>query len=301
VHRSIPRTLEDVGTLSMTAYDAGGVEGDVEYFITNIGPEIETQCMAGFPCAFETPVHTYSAVEVTLNKNFSDNWGLVTSYRWAKLSGNFEGFFRSDNGQSDPSITSLFDFPTNDPSYTAIGTPQFGYRGDIRFLGSTLGEGQLPNDRTHQFKIYGTYTMGNLNLGVGMNAGSGKVLTALAANPNYANSGEIPETLRGGGVTTVGNVPNCDDCGGFQERSPFETKFDLHADYTFKFGNQRLALMADIFNMFNRQAPTDYDTGTESTFGALNPNYGYPANGVVGAASSYQDPRQIRLGARLEW
>ena len=42
----------------------------------------------------------------------------MASYRWAKLKGNFEGFFRSDNGQSDPAITSLFDFPTNDPSYT---------------------------------------------------------------------------------------------------------------------------------------------------------------------------------------
>ncbi len=38
-----------------------------------------------------------------------------------------KGFFRSDNGQSDPAISSLFDFPTNDPSYvgrrasTAVG------------------------------------------------------------------------------------------------------------------------------------------------------------------------------------
>ncbi len=33
--------------------------------------------------------------------------------------GTFEGFYREDNGQSDPGITSLYDFPTNDPSYTA--------------------------------------------------------------------------------------------------------------------------------------------------------------------------------------
>ena len=30
------------------------------------------------------------------------------------------GLLPEDNGQSDPGITSLFDFPTNDPSYTAI-------------------------------------------------------------------------------------------------------------------------------------------------------------------------------------
>jgi hypothetical protein len=60
-------------------------------------------------------------------------------------------------------------------------------------------------------------------------------------------------------------------------------------------------LLADFFNLFNRQAPTDYDYATESAFGALNPNFGYPANGQVGAGTSYQAPRQIRLGARFEW
>ena len=66
---------------------------------------------------------------------FANNWGLQGSYRWSRLWGTFEGAYRDDNGQSDPGITSLFDFPTNDPSYTAIGVPQFGFRGDIRFLG----------------------------------------------------------------------------------------------------------------------------------------------------------------------
>jgi len=32
------------------------------------------------------------------------------NYRWAKLYGNYEGLYRNDNGQSDPSISSLFDF-----------------------------------------------------------------------------------------------------------------------------------------------------------------------------------------------
>ena len=72
----------------------------------------------------------------------------IASYRWSRLRGNFEGFYRDDNGQSDPGITSLYDFPTNDPSYTAIGAPQFGYPGDIRFLGE-LGKGPLPLDRPH--------------------------------------------------------------------------------------------------------------------------------------------------------
>ena len=34
-----------------------------------------------------------------------------TPYRHARITGNYEGLFRNDNGQSDPNITSLFDFP----------------------------------------------------------------------------------------------------------------------------------------------------------------------------------------------
>ena len=39
----------------------------------------------------------------------------------------------------------------------------------------------------------------------------------------------------------------------------------------------------------------------ESAFGAPNPNFGYPTSGAVGATPGYDDPRQVRLGARLEW
>ena len=76
------------------------------------------------------------------------------SYRWSRLHGTFEGFFREDNGQSDPGITSLYDFPTNDPNYTTIGVPQFGYQGDIRYPGRARA-GPLPLDRPHPVKMLG--------------------------------------------------------------------------------------------------------------------------------------------------
>ena len=82
----------------------------------------------------------------------------MASYRYSRLRGNFEGFYRDDSGQSDPGISSLYDFPTNDPSYTSIGGKQFGYPGDIRFLGDA--NGILPLDRPHQFKLNGNYMFG---------------------------------------------------------------------------------------------------------------------------------------------
>src|SRR4029077_8475023 len=154
---------------------------------------------------------------------------LLASYRWSRLRGNFEGFYRDDNGQSDPGITSLYDFPTNDPSYTAIGVPEFGYRGDIRFLGDP--NGILPLDRPHQGKVFGNYLFPfGLNLGVGMNVSSGAPLTPIAASPNYTNGGEIPEGPRGSGIQTI---------DGFKTRTPVQSLLDLQASYTLKLGGNR--------------------------------------------------------------
>jgi outer membrane receptor protein involved in Fe transport len=301
IHRDIPRILEDYAQATPVMYELGfpGL-ANVIYLIDNITQDTQTldpTTTPGFErlgrSSFEDPEHKYDSVEFTANKTFSGNWSLLASYRWSRLRGNFEGFFRSDNGQSDPAITSLFDFPTNDPSYSEIGVPEFGYRGDIRFQGNTLGEGRLPNERPHQVKLYGNYTWNKLNLGAGFNAGSGRNLTALAANPIYGNSGEIPESLRGAGVQTV---------DGFLEDTKAEVIFDLHADYTFKINDrQQLVLIADAFNLFDDQDPTGYDNFTETTPGALNPNFGQPIFLGAGNTNSFHVPRQIRLGARFEW
>jgi outer membrane receptor protein involved in Fe transport len=284
--RRYGRVLEDVGTLPMVAYvlpDVPGAES-VEYFITNPGPDTPVTGDLGVPVAFEKPVHDYDAFEVEANKRFSRNWALQASYRYSRTRGNFEGFFRNDNGQSDPGITSLFDFPTNDPTYATIGAQEFGFRGDIRFLG-TAGNGPLPNDRTHQGKIFGNYVFGfGLNLGLGLNLSSGRPLTALAANPVYDSTGEIPETPRGAGFQTQ---------DGFRERTPFESSVDVHADYALRMPRSRLVLLADMFNLFDQQRVRDYDDFTESAFGVTNPDFG--------RILAYQTPFTLRVGARLEF
>jgi hypothetical protein len=285
-HRNFGRVLEDVGTVPLTAYflfpDEAG--NSVEYFITN--PDRNTR--VEFPqlaASFEEAIHDYDAVTLTAEKRFGNRWGLQSSYRWSRLHGTFEGFFRNDNGQSDPAITSLFDFPTNDPSYSQIGVPQFGFRGDIRYLGP-LGAGPLPTDRPHQFKVYGSYlTNVGVNVGLGFRAFSGTPLTALAANPYYENDGEIPETPRGGGFETV---------DGFLTRTPWLVSVDFHADYRIPLLDQRrIMLTADVFNLFNRRSPLDYDNYTEASFQVPNPDFG--------RVIEYQDPISARVGLRLQF
>lgn len=291
VRRNIGRAIEDVAQTPVVAYDLKLEGADTtEYIITNPSASFPTL----FPelgASFEEPIHDYDAVELTVDRRFSENWSIMGSYRWSRLFGTYEGFFREDNGQSDPGLTSLYDFPTNDPSYTAVGTPQFGYRGDIRFLGDR-GKGPLPLDRPHQFKVNSNYTMDNgIGLGIVVTALSGKPLTGLAANPWYTNGGEIPETARGEGIETI---------DGFKKRTPFEFQTDLQVSYNVRFGERRVTLLADAFNLFNLRRTIDYNTFTELEFGVPNPDFGTPTSGNV-AGQMFQQPFSLRLGARFEW
>lgn len=129
--------LEDVQPYSIVAVSLGlPGAATANYLLTNPGPRTPVvQSIRGGTIGFESPVHDYNAVEFTATKRLADNWSHISSYRWSRLTGNFEGFFRNDNGQSDPAITSLYDYPTNDPTYASLGAAMFGYAGDIRYLG----------------------------------------------------------------------------------------------------------------------------------------------------------------------
>jgi hypothetical protein len=293
IHRNIGRVLEDIAQAPAVACDLGFTEAcSVDYILTNPGPDFPT-IPAELGASFEKPIHDYDAVELTMDRRFSDNWMMTASYRWSRLHGTYEGFFREDNGQSDPGITSLYDFPTNDPSFTAIGGTEFGYLGDIRFLGAA-GAGPLPLDRPHQFKLFGNYAFPvGLSLGVAFNATSGKPLTAMAALAPYDNPGEIPLTPRGEGFETV---------DGFKTRTPFEYQVDMQASYSLNLGaTRRVTLLADAFNLFNLRRTLDYNAAVEyPSFGVPNPDFGTPTSANV-AGQMFQVPFQLRLGARFEF
>ena len=132
-----------------------------------------------------------------------------------------------------------------------------------------------------------------LTLGAALNISSGKPLTALAASPVYQNGGEIPLTPRGDGFETS---------DGFRTRTPFTTTLDGHAAYALKVGGRRsVSLIADVFNIFNRQTVADYNNWFETTFGSLNADYGVAGASSVVAGQQFLTPRQLRVGARLEF
>jgi hypothetical protein len=292
VYRHIGRILEDVGDTPMVYFET---HPGLSVTTTLTNPSTSSpirQDAQNLGASFDDPLHKYQAVEVTLNRRFARNWSATTSYRWSRLRGNYDGFYRDDNGQSDPAWTSLYDFPTNDPSYAAIGGPVYGYQGDIRYLGA---DGVLPLDRPHQFKAFGTHSWNSgLSVGLGLNLSSGKPLTPLAANPNYAGGGEIPTASRASGIQTI---------DGFRTRTPFESQIDLQASYNLKVaGTRSLTLIADVFNVFNERRTLDYDTWTELTFRVRNPDFGAPVSRVTtNALPQFQTPLQVRIGARFSF
>ena len=294
VHRDIGRVLEDVQPYPILATSLGlPGAATANYLLTNPGPNTPVvQDIPGATIAFETPVHNYNAVEFTANKRLSNKWSLTSSYRWSRLTGNFEGFFRNDNGQSDPGISSLYDYPTNDPTFATIGKELFGYNGDIRFLGAA-GNGPLPLDRTHDIKAYGTYSFSmGLNVSGGINLQSGAPLTAFAAHPVYDAGGEIPLTVRGAGFQTS---------DGFRTLTPWTKPISAGASYNLRISGRSLMLIADVFNVFNTQTVRDYDSFSELSARVPNPDFG--AAGVSGVVSGQQftTPRQVRIGVRFEF
>jgi len=227
----------------------------------------------GIPDGFTDPIHRYWAVEFEANKSFSHNWQLRANYRIAKLFGNFEGAFRNDNGQSDPGISSLFDF-----------TPgQFGQLGD-QFL-----PGVLNTDRQQVANGYFTYVfdrgaLKNLVLGTGVRIQTGTPINELAAHPVYLNAGEVPIGGRGS-----------------EGRTPTTGSVDLHAEYSLNLGERaHLRFGVDMFNIANTKRIAFVNQDIDLGFGTTNLDFLKPTNEAV-RGDGIQSPFNARIFARFEF
>jgi len=230
----------------------------------------------GLPDGFPDVTHKYWAVELELNKRFSHGWQLLANWRIAKVEGNFEGHFRNDNGQTDPAISSLFDFTA----------------GSLGLLGDQFATGPLNTDRRHIGNLYGSYAFKggqSLNLGAGFHLETGVPISQFYAHPIYLNAGEIPV----GGRGVLG-------------RSDTDTRLDLHVDYPFKFsGKSKLVVSADFFNVFNSQPVRRTDQYVESTAGQLNPDFNQPGYakgfGPRDNLRAFYPPFSMRFGVKLDF
>ncbi len=218
----------------------------------------------GVPDGFPDVIRNYKAVEIEFNKAFSKNWQMRANWRIASLFGNFEGAYRNDNGQTDPSISSLFDFVA----------------GDFGLLGDQFKPGPLNTDVRHIVNVLFSYVLDKSRLkgmtfGTGIRVQSGIPFNQFAAHPAYLNSGEVPLNGRG----SLG-------------RLPVRGSVDFHVDYPWKLTERwTLRFGADMFNIGNGLRLSDVDQNVDSSFGTRNTDFKKPLG--------FQLPFNARMSVRL--
>jgi Carboxypeptidase regulatory-like domain/TonB-dependent Receptor Plug Domain len=228
----------------------------------------------GIPDGFVDPIRRYWAVEFEVNKSFSHNWQMRANYRIARLFGNYEGALRNDNGQTDPGISSLFDFTT----------------GNFNLLGNQFTPGVLPTDRLHIVNGFFTYVFDRyakgLALGTGVRVVTGSPISELAAHPVYLNAGEVPIGGRGS-----------------QGRTPITGTVDFHGEYPIRLTEKmRLHLGADLFNIGFAKRALFINQNIDLGFGTPNADFLKPANQTtVLTNDAFQSPFQARLFVKFEF
>jgi hypothetical protein len=250
---------------------SGNAIGSACFLNANAGAAVPD----GKPDGFVNPVRVYKALEFEVSKGFSNGWQWRTNYRWAELYGNYEGAFRNDNGQSDPSISSLFDFTA----------------GQLGLLGQQFAVGPLNTDRRHTLNTFLSYTFAstmlkNLTLGTSVRIQTGDPINDLRAHPVYLNAGEVPVGGRGalGRTNTTGEG-------------------DLHTDYFIKLGEkQNLHFGADLFNVADQRTQLRLDQNQDRSYGIPNADFKKPVgSGNIGVPLGYQRPFYARLNVRWEF
>jgi hypothetical protein len=132
-YEQVPFTDTEYTGNSFTVWNQLNSQGDKVFFITN-----PTAGM--LPTVTFTPYRKYDGIEILLNKRFSNNWQLMTSYVYSKATGNFNNTYSSGVGRN-----TTFSSPNNQIN----------------------AEGKLTNDPTHMLKIQGSVI---LPLGIHLNA-----------------------------------------------------------------------------------------------------------------------------------
>lgn len=232
----------------------------------------------------------YVGLQLTADKQFSDDWQFNFSYVLSKTSGNAEGYVNSSLGQEDAGITQDFDHKN--------------------FMDGA--DGHLPTDRRHQIKMNGLYAITEeLSVSANFSAESGMPLNCLG----FVSTAGM---LVGDGSTAYdfGNFDRygassfycVDDEGkeiltnrGSEGRADWLYRFDMGFNYSPE-AVEGLTLRLYVNNVFNLQ-----DADTFNQVKALNkvdsddPNSRADINPGFLKPTGYQGGRYLRLSAEYKF
>jgi hypothetical protein len=290
VDKSVKHAIEDIGFFACNS-DTDCFEG---YNIGNPGEGVSAFDPPGPIPAQPKAKRDYTAVELSWNRRFADNWQARVGYTWSELEGNYPGLASSDEfGRTSPNTNRLFDYLHNsfDDSASAVYGP-------------------LNTDRTHQVDAQFVYRFGwGTSVGLNQYYGSG---TPISSRADYAGVPFFYNGRESDGTT--------DDL----------TQTDLLISHPFQIGNFTLEASLNVINLFDEDtellldpSPSDDDLctaipgcdrtqeyffnhapfNTEALLdpAAANPYYKQPNVSDSFVGSPYQTRRTLRLGLKFLW
>jgi len=162
VNKKVLYAIEDIGVI---------LPNTEFYYFTNPGSEFIKQKFEEYrqsgvllPGTPDTPKakRDYTAMNLSLEKRFSNNWQGGLSYTLSRLVGNYSGLASADeNGRNSPNGERYFDMW------------HLSYDKNLNPI-----DGPLPTNRPHSFKAYGSYAFPfGLTFGLVANAYSGTPVT----------------------------------------------------------------------------------------------------------------------------
>jgi hypothetical protein len=243
-------------------------EGET-FFLFNPGESTTERkaCATQFGC-FGHARRYYRALEFTATKRFTTDYQFIASYVYSSLTGNYEGFYRSENNQGLANLSTLFDIQS--------------------LLANRYG--RLPSDRPHQLKFDGTYrSPWKLLVSGTFRAQSGIPFNALIPHPTYGDN-EGFEVPRGTALNPITG----------SNRTPATYNLDLGLSYPIKLGeSSQLRIQADWFNVTNTQRAIRQDETLRTNSGIPNAQFIQFPNPFYGQGTIFQYPSSLRLG--IKW
>ena len=213
----------------------------------------------GLLAAWPKPSRDYTALIITVERREDEHFNFLASYVLSRNYGNYGGVF---------------------DAASRGGYPNFGTNFDD--LPSTLqfGTGLLPNDRTHTFKLSGSYRFDfGFSTGIAFTAQSGTPLSEYVGLP-------IPYTL---GLL----APR-----GSQGRTPAIWDLSVRLIYDLPVAALwRVRCILDVFHIASQRQPVDIDQFR----GVMDPVLGLQSVSTYGQAYRYQPPMSVRLGMEVSF
>ena len=277
IYRDLGSVIDDITINKAITANGWAEPGHDVYVLTNPGSDITTYYdtdgdgtleqvnISGESLGYPDPERVYTAIDLTVKRQWDDVWTLDAKYTWSKSYGNAEGYVKSDNGQDDAGLTTDWDFP-----YLMDGA-----------------YGDLPNDRRHTFKVYGAYALTDeLTVGANLLIQSGRPVNGFG----HGLPDGYPDPYGYGGTYYVGGefLPR----GSFG-RTPWKNQLDLNAKYVTQISDAEVSFQVDIFNVLGSSIVTEVNEEAEVVQDEVNPNFLLP--------TSYQTPRYVQFSASVRF